>query len=63
MQFLRISRGSLMELQTLLIVSKNLSLVLQDDFDKCWKQTEEVGKILQGLITSINKKMELTESA
>jgi four helix bundle protein len=62
LQFLRISRGSVMELQTLLIVSKNLKFIPEVDFDSCWNKTEEVGKMLHGLITSIHKKISLTES-
>lgn len=62
LQFLRVARGSIMELQTLLIISKNLQFILDTDFQKCWAHTEEVGKILQGLITSINNKMVFTES-
>ena len=63
LQFLRISRGSIMEVQTLLIISKNLNYVSEEKFDVLRNKTEEVGKILQGLIKSINEKVNLTENA
>ena len=63
LQFLRISRGSIMEVQTLLIISKNLNYISEEKFDILRNKTEEVGKILQGLIKSINEKISLTENA
>jgi four helix bundle protein len=63
LQFLRTARGSVMELQTLLIISKKLNFISSLNFDLCWNKTVEVGKILQGLITSIQKKILLTVSA
>ena len=63
LQFLRISRGSIMEVQTLLIISKNLNYISEEKFDILRNKTEEVGKILQGLIKSINEKISLTDNA
>lgn len=62
LQFLRIPRGSLMELQTLLIISKNLSYINTERFSIISNKAEEVGKILQGLIKSINGKINVTEA-
>ena len=63
LQFLRISRGSVMEVQTLLIISKNLNYISEEKFEVLRNKTEEVGKILQGLIKSINEKISLTDNA
>lgn len=63
LQFLRNSRGSIMEIQTQLIIAKNLKFVDEHNYQKLADKSEEVGKILQGLIKSINAKMKLTESA
>jgi four helix bundle protein len=50
LQFLRISRGSLMEVETLIIISKNLNYINEANFRLLSDKLEEVGKILQGLI-------------
>ena len=63
LQFLRISRGSIMEVQTLLIITKNLNYISEEKFDILRNKTEEVGKILQGLIKSIIEKISLTDNA
>ena len=63
LQFLRISRGSIMEVQTLLIITKNLNYISEEKFDILRNKTEEVGKILQGLIKSINEKISLTDNS
>jgi four helix bundle protein len=60
LQFLRTSRGSVMEVQTLLIISKNLNFISQTEFELMSQKTEEVGKILQGLIKSIKEKITIT---
>lgn len=62
-QFLRISRGSLMEVETLLLISKNLNYIKEQDYIEISKQMDEVGKILQGLIKSINQKILITKAA
>ena len=62
LQFLRTSRGSIMEVQTLLIISKNLNYISEEKFEVLRSKTEEVGKILQGLIKSINEKISLTDN-
>jgi four helix bundle protein len=61
-QFLRISRGSLMEVETLILISKNLNYLSEQDYSEINKQIDEVGKILQGLIKSIQQKILLTKA-
>jgi four helix bundle protein len=62
LQFLRTSRGSVMEVQTLLIISKNLGFVSQSEFESLSAKVEEVGKILQGLIKSVREKILITNN-
>ncbi|MCK6649501.1 MAG: four helix bundle protein [Bacteroidia bacterium] len=61
LQFLRISRGSLMELETLIIISKNLGFIEKEKQELISNRIEEVGKILQGLIKGIQQKILITE--
>lgn len=60
LQFLRTSRGSLMEVETLLLISKNLNFITEKEQVDITKEIEEIGKILQGLIKSIKQKIVLT---
>ncbi len=62
LQFLRISRGSLMETETLLEISKNLKYINETDFKIISDNIEEVSKILQGLIKSVQQKIKLTQT-
>jgi four helix bundle protein len=55
-QFLRIARGSVMEVHTLLIISRNLNFMSEDESKSYVAKTEEAGKTLQGLIRSIREK-------
>jgi four helix bundle protein len=55
-QFLKISRGSLFELETHLFLSRELSYLAQKDLAALLLKTEEAGKMLNGLITSLEKK-------
>ncbi len=57
LQFLRISRGSLMEVETLIIIAKNLKSLSDENFITITEKIEETGKILQGLIKSIQQKV------
>lgn len=61
LQFLRISRGSIMELETLIIISKNLGFIEKQKQELISNRIEEVGKILQGLIKGIQQKILITE--
>jgi len=63
LQFLRTSRGSLMEVETLILISKNLCYINEKEFKKITIGIEEVGKILQGLIKSVQQKITITENA
>ena len=63
LQFLRISRGSLMEVETIVLISKNLNYINEKDFREISKKIDEVGKILQGLIKSIQQKTTLIKAA
>jgi len=62
LQFLRISRGSLMETETLLVISKNLNYIDDENFRMISEKLDETGKILQGLIKRVQQKINLTES-
>jgi len=62
LQFLRISRGSLMETETLLEISKNLNYIKESEFKVISDNIEEVSKILQGLIKSIQQKIKITQT-
>jgi len=54
-RFLRIAQGSLAELQTQLIVSERLGYLPRTQFEALSKMTEEVGRLLYGLIRSTNQ--------
>lgn len=62
LQFLRISRGSLMETETLLVISKNLNYIDDENFRMISEKLDETGRILQGLIKGVQQKINLTES-
>lgn len=49
-QFLYIGLGSLTELETQLIIAKNLKFLSDNDFDKISEHLKEIGKMLLGLI-------------
>ena len=55
LQFLRIARGSLMEVETLMIIAHNLEYIDKKDYTSSVDKTEEAGRILQGLIKGIQK--------
>ena len=62
LQFLRTSRGSLMEVETLITISGNLKYINDQEYLEINKQIDEVGKILQGLIKSVQQKILLTKA-
>lgn len=49
LRFLRIARGSLSELETLLVIAKNLNLVDPKTFDRLSRESETIGSLLEGL--------------
>jgi four helix bundle protein len=53
-QFLGISRGSLAETETLLLLSSDLDLISSAELEEITKITDEVGKLLSGLLKSLN---------
>ena len=56
-QFLRIARGSLLEVETQLIIAKNLSYTDSQTMQKISQKTEIVNKMLNALINSLNKRI------
>ena len=60
LQFLRISRGSILELETLLLISKNLDYLPIEDYEKLTENLNEISKLLQGLIKSIQNKIAIS---
>jgi four helix bundle protein len=55
-QFLRMSQGSLKELETHLLLSARVSLVPTADIEPLLQQCDELGKMLLSLIRSIQRK-------
>jgi four helix bundle protein len=53
-QFLGISKGSLAETETLLLLSSDLNLISTTELEEITKITDEVGKLLSGLLKSLN---------
>lgn len=53
--YLMISHGSLMEVETHLILSERLGYCSTEDLDGLLSMTEEVGRMLQGLRRSLEK--------
>jgi four helix bundle protein len=56
-QFLRIARGSLLELETLLAISRNLRYLSQEDMQARLALVGEISRMLSGLIASLKKGM------
>lgn len=53
LQFLKISRGSCAEVETQLIISKNLNFLKEEDYLKLNHEIIEISKMLNGLINSL----------
>ncbi len=53
--FLGNARGSLSELETQVMISKNLDYIDEPDAKKLLEMASEVGRILNGLIASMKK--------
>ena len=53
--FLRNARGSLLELETQILISGNLGYLQGHEVEDLLKRSAEVGRILNGLIASIKK--------
>ncbi|MBL7987896.1 MAG: four helix bundle protein [Chlorobi bacterium] len=54
-RFIRISRGSLAELQTLLILSQRLGYAERENLKPIWQQTMSVGRLINGLLRSLQR--------
>ncbi|MDR4891195.1 MULTISPECIES: four helix bundle protein [unclassified Chryseobacterium] len=53
LQFLKISRGSCAEVETQLVISKNLNFLSEDEYLKLNERIIEISKMLNGLINSL----------
>jgi four helix bundle protein len=55
-QFLRIARGSLLELETHLIIAQNLGYIETQILDALLPRTKEINKMINAMISSLGKK-------
>jgi four helix bundle protein len=55
-QFLRVSQGSLKELETQVIVSERIGALSAASAQRLLQSADEIGRMLRGLINSINNK-------
>ena len=55
-QFLTIARGSTTELETHLIVARNLNFMRVEEFDRVLRDVEDIAKMLNRLITSLRNR-------
>ncbi len=52
-QFLTISRGSLSELETLLLIARDVNFLVREKHDQLEQQADKVSRLITGLITSL----------
>jgi four helix bundle protein len=57
MQFLRVSQGSLKELETHLVIAHEVGLLQADHVQPLFTATEELGRMLRGLLRSLEKRV------
>lgn len=57
-RFLRLARGSLAEIETQLLIAQDRGYVSKTATDILIGQTDELGRVLSGLINSISKNLE-----
>ena len=55
MQFLRVSLGSSLECSALLDIALKLSYISRDDHNKFLSKCDEIGRMLNGLISSLTR--------
>lgn len=55
-QFLRISQGSLKELETHVILCGRVGLLIETEVTRLLQQTDELGKMLRAMIRSLQRK-------
>lgn len=58
MRFLQTARGSLLEVQTQVILAVDLEYIPQEHADQLWERSETCSRILQGLIRKLASKRE-----
>lgn len=56
LQFLKIARGSCAELETQLIIAKNLNYLTPEEFENLSGKTSEISKMLNAIITKLQSK-------
>ena len=54
LQFLSVARGSLAEVETYLMLARDLDYLNERDFGSLEEQRREVGKLLRGLYKSLS---------
>ena len=54
-RFLLIARGSLMEIETQLHIVHRLQFVNTSQFEPVWEQTQEIGRMLHGLVRAVQR--------
>ena len=59
--FLIISRGSLSEVKYLILLSKDLKYITENEYQELNNDLSEIGKMLNGLIYSLRKTIEKTD--
>lgn len=57
LQFLAVSRGSLREVETQLIIAEKLGYLSKSDLRGLLDKTDEISRIISGLINSIRRKL------
>jgi len=57
LNFLSISRGSLKEVETHLILSQRVGLLAKDQLDELLQRTDEISRMLTGLKKSLEKRV------
>ena len=57
LRHLSIARGSLLEVETHVILSNEVGLLPKDDTDKCLALCDEIGRMLTGLRRSLEKRI------
>ena len=58
-RFLRLSRGSLAEIETQVLIAQGRGYIDQAATDGLIRQTDELGRVLSGLIKSLSKGLEV----
>jgi len=54
LQFLSIAKGSLTEVETYLLLSKDLAYISAEEYEKLEESRKEIGRLLYGLIKSLS---------